>query len=268
VAHLAFAIDGFVDLWGLEGPQDVDAGLAQSMFGALGSDVLIYRIGETQGSYFGVARLLSISAAPRTDRREVRFDRIRIFTAQLPYATGTTVLTRLQFLDDDEFAAVVSSGVPSDVGRQVAEKEQSYEPPASGESEMLALDADGADVCAFTGERLTSPGAWTTISTYNNGSGSAHNVLALSPAARQAFLAGHFSARADLSILVDMAAIDQALLLTMNSLGRLIVPENPTLQPSPENLAAHQRFVFLGEERGDRQSDYKASDPGEGSSNR
>jgi hypothetical protein len=256
VVHLAFAIDGFTAIWELENPVEVDVEMARLVLGSLGSDVLIYRIGETQGSYFGLARLESISAASRPDRRELRFDRIRIFTVQLPYATGTTVLTRLQFLDRDEFAAVVSNGAPAEITPEVAEQEQAFAALAGSAAEIPASGDDGADFCAFTGEQLSSDQAWTAISPRREGAGSAHNVLALSPAARAAFLAGHFSARDDLGILVDMAAIDPRLLAAMNSRCRLVVPGDARFHPSAANLADHRQLVFLGDGKPDGQADY------------
>jgi hypothetical protein len=239
--RLAYAIDGLTDIWTLDGPQDVDAVLAQAMVASLGADVLVYRIAEEQGGYFGMARLSAIYASPGRDRADIVFDEIRMFTVELPYAAGITMLTRLQFLDDDEFDAIVARGNPVDVSREFAER------PSTQERYTLnQADAEVKDVCAFTGNPLPEDVGWTVISPRRGAMGLAHNLVALSPPARDAFLDGHFSARNDLSILMDAAKISPSLRRAINPSGHLVVPENPALRPGRQNLADHRRFIFRG----------------------
>lgn len=70
------------------------------------------------------------------------------------------------------------------------------------------------------------------------------NCLPLAPAAADAFSAGHLTVAGDLRVIVDVARIDQDLLLRLNPLGRLAVPRDEALRPDRRHLAWHRRRFF------------------------
>jgi hypothetical protein len=236
VARLAFAIDASIDIFDLVRPQIVDPQIAQALCSALGQDVLIYRIGETQSGYYGLARLISIGAV---DNRSAyaAFDSIRMFQQRPLHPEGVVVLTRLQFLDEYEFDAVVSRAMPVSVLAALAELEQQPIEGAPG----AEAESTANNVCAFTGEPVSN-GDWTMIWPQRPGGGTAGNVLALTPDAKAAFLSGHFAARDDLSI-VSGGDISRHLLRRLNPGGKLLVPLQRNFRPSEEALAWHRHFV-------------------------
>lgn len=70
------------------------------------------------------------------------------------------------------------------------------------------------------------------------------NCLPLSPAAAEAFSAGHLTVAGDLRVIVDVGRIDQELLVRLNPLGRLAVPQDEALRPDKRHLAWHRRRFF------------------------
>jgi hypothetical protein len=107
------------------------------------------------------------------------------------------------------------------------------------------LRREAGGICALTGEAAGAALQLAVIWPKGLHAGlSADNFLPLSPAAAAAFEFGHFSARDDLSVLVDMARIDPRLAGRINPAGRLLVSDDPALRPAVENLAYHRRFCF------------------------
>ncbi|HVW92155.1 MAG TPA: hypothetical protein VHB74_06060 [Devosia sp.] len=249
MARLAFAIEGSIDIWELRYGYSVEAAIAQAMYPFIGQTVLIYRIAEMQGGYFGLARLLSITALRGSDRPIVVFEDVEMFSAPPDYPFGVTTLSRVQLLDDDEFDAIRRNGGPVPLAPGLAEQRGQpfiFERPDLDATAFMARARQAArGICALTGEAAGEALEVEFIWPKGLGAGlEADNVLLLSPSAVQAFHLGHFSARDDLSILVDVAALDRDLLVRINPTGRLIVPDDPAFSPAAENLAYHRRFRF------------------------
>ncbi len=114
MAHLAFAVDGSVTAGELTSGYEADAAIGLLMAPFIGSDLLIYRVAELHGGYFGIARLRSIGATDFEATLQVQFDKIRIFHIDLGTSFGMSAPTRLQLLDDKEFSFIVSAGQPSE----------------------------------------------------------------------------------------------------------------------------------------------------------
>lgn len=249
MARLAFAIEGSIDIWELRYGYSVEPAIAQAMYPYIGQTVLIYRIAEMQGGYFGLARLLSITALRGSDQPVVAFEGIEMFAAPPDYPFGVTTLSRVQLLDDDEFEAIRRNGSPVPLAPGMAEQRSQpfiFDRPDLDAAGFMARARQAArGICAFTGEDMGDALEMEFIWPKGLGVGlQTDNVLLLSPAAVDAFHLGHFSARDDLSILVDAAALDRALLARINPTGRLVVPDDPAFSPGPENLAYHRRFRF------------------------
>lgn len=249
MVKLAFAIDGSIDIWELMGGYEVDPALVLAMSPHLNEDLLIYRIGEMQGGYFGVARLHSITALGG-GLHAVEFTDIRVFTAEIPYPVGVTTLTRLQMLDDDEFDAIIESGAPALVPAGMMEPRQPFiygTPSYADVGRVLeAVRKEARGICALTGEDVGSALTFAVIWPKGVRAGlQGDNLLPLGPDAHDAFDSGHFSARDDLSVMLDVFRMDRDLALRVNSSGKLLVSDNPTMRPAAENLAYHRRFRFL-----------------------
>jgi hypothetical protein len=249
MARLAFAIDSSIDIGELAYGYGVDPALALVMAAHLGKDVLVYRIAEMQGGYFGIARLSSISDLVGTNLHTVVFDDIRMFLAEIPYPVGVTTLTRLQLLDAAEFEAIVGTGMPVPVPAGMMEPRQPFRydaPTVRDVGGMMARAREAAHgICALTGEVVGAALQLAVIWPKGMHAGlTADNFLPLSPAACVAFESGHLSARDDLGVLVDMSQIDRRLVERINRSGRLIVSDDPAMRPAPENLAYHRRFRF------------------------
>jgi hypothetical protein len=250
MAKLAFAIDGSIDIWDLAHGYGVDQALALAMSSHLGEDALIYRIAEMQGGYFGLARLVSITALAGTGAEQtVEFTDIRVFTAEIPYPVGVTTLTRLQLLDDKEFNAIVESGTPASVpiGMMEPRRPFLYDTPSYAEVgsvlEMVRNQAKG--ICALTGEDVGAALQLAVIWPKGARAGlQGDNFLPLAPGAYEAFESGQFSARDDLSVLLDMSRMDRGLSRRVHPSGALVVSDNPALRPAAENLAYHRRVRF------------------------
>ena len=71
------------------------------------------------------------------------------------------------------------------------------------------------------------------------------NFLCLSPAADQAFMAGHLTIGPHYQIIVDLRHVDPELLAALNADGRLAIPMDPDAAPDPLALAFHRSRVFL-----------------------
>ena len=249
IVHLALAIDSGMELWGLDDGLEVESAIAHVLAGAIGSDVLIYRVGEQQGGYFGVARLAAVRMARGADTRMATFDQLRMFANLPPHPAGVTALTRLQFLDDAEFDAIMRMGEPTAVPLVAREPERGYlGPPLDTAIVSAVLDSLRREVrqrCAFTGEQVQSSASEIAVIWPKGVRLGLHlnNFLLLVPDAYAAFRAGHFTARDDGTILID-GRIDRGLLARMNPTGRLVLPDNPALRPAPDNLDYHRRIVF------------------------
>jgi hypothetical protein len=249
MARLAFAIDSSINIWDLRYGYSVEPDIARAMSPFIGSTVLIYRIGEVQGGFFGLARLQSIAVLPGSDLPIAAFEGIEMFSAGSDYPFGVTTLSRVQLLDDDEFDAIVRRGQPLPVTSGIAEQASQpffFDHPDLDAVAFNARARSAANgICAFTGERIGATLQLEIIWPKGTAAGfEADNVLPLSQQALDAFHNGHFSARDDLTILLDAAAIDPGLLARINRTGRLVVPEDPAFHPAPENLAYHRRFKF------------------------
>jgi len=255
MAHLALALDAFTDVWQLADGTPVDVGIADAMAWALGTDVLVYRNMEMQGAYFGVARLIRIGVSTGEFARTLLFDNIRMFTVELAYPAGVTMLTRLQYLDDSEFLSIVRQGRPTlltavghDPFDETTQELLIGRPApdiASIEDMIAAVRREARETCAVTGERVGKEGRVSII--WPKGGRSAldsANLLFVAPAADDGLRAGHITLLDDFSILANMARIDHALLSRINLTGRLLLPVDSRFHPSAENLAFHRRFVF------------------------
>jgi len=256
MARLALALEAFTDIWDLVDGYQIESSIADSMIWALGADVLIFRNMETQGAYFGMARLVRIGASAQGRDRTVVFDNIRIFTVELAYPAGVTMLTRLHYLDDAEFVSIVRQGMPEAVTRVASETPAEDRPqtllvgsptPTIGKvsDTIAALRQAANETCALTGERAGANGIVAIV--WPKGGESAlrpNNVLFLTPEADEAFRRGHFAATSNFGIIINMSLIDRALLARINLTGKLLLPADAGFEPSHDNLAFHLLYVF------------------------
>ena len=235
MARYGFAVDQSIEFNRLRFPQQVEGAIARLIAVALGDDVLICHADALGGDYLGIARLASANLAEDGTHGWITFDRPRAFATEVSHVRPP-FLDRLYLLDDRDVAWIVERG-ESQVAGFAEDAQAGIDWSAT---EALGATAKAADVCALTGQPLQSCVNWTTI--WPAHSGTAGNLLAFSPAAQMAFLAGQFSARDDLSIILD-ARISPGLREAMNSTGKLLVPASGPLRPSPDCLSWHRHVV-------------------------
>jgi len=161
----------------------------------------------------------------------------------------------LQLVADADFSAIVaaaSGGAFAQAvtpGGEIGELAVGFESSAdNGEAVAGAVIAtlrrETGNRCAATGLPLPPDALPVAIRWEGPERLHLNNLLLLSPAAEAAFRQGHFTARDDFSLIVDLRRIDPELLEQLDPGGRLHVPDNSMLRPSAANLAWHRRWVF------------------------
>jgi hypothetical protein len=243
---LAVHIDGSVDFWILRQPLSVEVRAARMMVNWIGANVLVGQNTEQGGVYLGIARLVSIAISSADDSHDLIFDRVRAFAVPQPDAGGIVMGARLRFIDDRDFDSLVRLGRPADTPPDTLAGFRANPPRPQLDETAVALigGVKPPERCAFTGEKLRAGTGWTVVSPRRAAAGLAENILAFSAAAQDAFLDGHFSARDDLTILVDMTRMEPSLFRRMNPTKRLLVPDDSKFRPSASSLADHRRFSF------------------------
>jgi hypothetical protein len=232
----------------------VEPGVARILAGFSATEVLIAPAAGDAGDV-GTASLLAVE----TDSSGAEIAR---FAAGRRLGSATRLAGHfrgpfpLQLISDDDYRAILAAaefgtfaqpdatpaGEMTEFSIGFSHIADSGEPPVRAVLETLRR-ATG-NLCALTGAPLM-PDALPTVIRWQ-GADRLHlnNLLLFSPAADEAFRQGHFAVRDDFAILVDFSRIDPELLEMINPNGRLCVPRNPALRPSPENLAWHRRHIF------------------------
>ena len=75
------------------------------------------------------------------------------------------------------------------------------------------------------------------------------NYMPMVPIAARAWEHGVISIGANGDVIADLSALDPDLLESMDSGGRLLLPDDPSRHPDPANLAYHRQHIFSGPRR-------------------
>lgn len=248
MAKFALAIDDAAEIDGCL----IDGPTARTLIDAFDEEVLLLQTDAASPGYVGTARIGSIQATPELGTYRAMLSGIHRFPAVLPFGSPPARLPRLQLLELRQFNDILADAalmqmpsVPMSGFEDVAAADFAVGVPDLPvfEAVVKTLRHEVRGRCAITGAAVARGRSPVVINPKGAETGlHVNNLLLLSPAAEAAFKAGHISARDDFSLLVDTARIDPELLVRPE--GRLLVPANPALQPTAENLGWHRREVF------------------------
>jgi hypothetical protein len=229
-----------------------EAGRVLAGFSA--AEILIAPIAGDGGD-LGAAKLLAIETNA-AGAEIARFAAGRRLGSASAFANHLHAPSPLRLISDEDYSAILAAaesgafaqpestprGEMTDLPVGFSHIADPDQPPIPAVLETLRRET--GNLCALTGGPLMPDALPTAIRWEGANRLHVNNLLLFSPLAEAAFRAGHFTVRDDLSIILDFSRIDPELLEMINPSGRLRAPQNPALQPAPENLAWHRRHIF------------------------
>jgi hypothetical protein len=256
VPYVALAVVDDAGLGPTGGRVGVELRIAPALQRELGNEVLLYRPGTAEVSFFAQARLSGLHA-PRVGSRECDLEDLTWFPTPVAGPTEAVMpgVRRMLNLGQARFVQILAAARR---GAADAAEEATVVPALDApvpieqflrvHNEVMArwqYRCAVTDVQFAPSEGLHPHLRLVAIRPRRLGGPlSSENFLPMVELAEHAWVTGVISAGPALDLLVVPNRLDPSLLEAMPPDGKLIVPEDPASRPNPAHLAFHRTRIF------------------------